>query len=574
MQEEFKMAAITNLKPGDILEGKYEILKKIGQGGMSVVYLAMNIKLNKQWAVKEVQKNGFDQVEQSETVHKLIGEAEMMKKLDHHALPTIVDIIDKENFIYIVMDYIEGQSLDKILKEYGPQPEEVVIGWAKQLCDALSFLHAQKPPIVYRDMKPSNVMLKPEGNIKIIDFGIAREYKDDGQNDTTILGTKGYAPPEQYNAQSEPRSDIFALGMTMHHLLTGVDPKRSEYKQVRAWNSNCSEGIEAIIDKCVQPAIENRYQNCADLLYDLEHPEYITKEYKKKQKRQMRLFVGSSALCIFALTIGIVTQYSVNHIQNSTYENLISVVSSTSLEGKMEKYKQAIDIYPYDTTAYLLILEAFESEGRFDKEENDQFLALYNANKDGFQQTSKEFAELNYRIGMMYFNYYTNNGNVSFSNRVQKAYSFFEQNHREDISSDFTQKNLSDCYYQICSFFKRYVLNSSIVEEASKESYEELFNVLSKSLEEVKEMEGASTYDQLSLYNGIFLLLYDQRNNMVSVNVDQDSVVHLLDQVYEDAKPLNVQKEQSKRLQGQILDNYQIYREAIIRSYTNSKERR
>ena len=240
----------------------------------------------------------------------------------------------------------------------------------------------------------------------------------------------------------------------------------------------------------------------------------------------------------------------------------------------MEKYKQAIDIYPYDTTAYLLILEAFESEGRFDKEENDQFLALYNANKDGFQQTSKEFAELNYRIGMMYFNYYTNNGNVSFSNRVQKAYSFFEQNHREDISSDFTQKNLSDCYYQICSFFKRYVLNSSIVEEASKESYEELFNVLSKSLEEVKEMEGASTYDQLSLYNGIFLLLYDQRNNMVSVNVDQDSVVHLLDQVYEDAKPLNVQKEQSKRLQGQILDNYQIYREAIIRSYTNSKERR
>ena len=221
---------------GSVIDGKYEILRKIGQGGMSVVYLAMDTHLNKQWAVKEIRKkgNGKDDVV---IVNSLLAEANMMKKLDHPSLPRIVDIIDNGETIFVVMDYIEGESLDKILLEYGPQPEELVIAWAKQLCDVLSYLHSQKPPIIYRDMKPANIMLKPEGNIKIIDFGIAREYKEQSLADTTVLGTKGYAPPEQYSGQTDARSDIFALGMTMHHLLTGIDPRGGEkYVPVRMWN--------------------------------------------------------------------------------------------------------------------------------------------------------------------------------------------------------------------------------------------------------------------------------------------------------------------------------------------------
>ena len=161
-----------------------------------------------------------------------------------------------------------------------------------QLCDALSYLHSQNPPIIYRDMKPANVMLKPEGNIKIIDFGIAREYKEQNLADTTVLGTKGYAPPEQYSGQTDPRSDIFALGMTMHHLLTGMDPRSGEaYASVRQWNPELSEGIEIIIDRCVEPAPENRYQSCTDLLYDLEHPELITRGFKKSRNGSWRHFL-------------------------------------------------------------------------------------------------------------------------------------------------------------------------------------------------------------------------------------------------------------------------------------------
>lgn len=558
---------------GSVIDGKYEILRKIGQGGMSVVYLAMDTHLNKQWAVKEIRKkgNGKDDVV---IVNSLLAEANMMKKLDHPSLPRIVDIIDNGETIFVVMDYIEGESLDKILLEYGPQPEELVIAWAKQLCDVLSYLHSQKPPIIYRDMKPANIMLKPEGNIKIIDFGIAREYKEQSLADTTVLGTKGYAPPEQYSGQTDARSDIFALGMTMHHLLTGIDPRGGEkYVPVRMWNPELSEGIEIIIDKCVQPAAENRYQNCSDLLYDLEHPDLITEDYKRIQKRKLRAFVISGTLAVALAAAGITCRVTAKTINNNDYENLVSVSESTSVDEKIDSYMKAIDIYPEKLDAYEKMLTAYEDDGIFGKKQNDQFLGIYNRNKAKFDTSSKEYAELNYQIGMMYFNYYTDeDGSYSFSNRVQKAISFFEVNAKnENISSDFKEKKISDCYYQICSFYKTYILNSATVEEASKENYEQLLDQINDTLTEV---EDSGAYDKLTFYNGVFMLLYDQRTNMEQVNVDQDKILTLLNCVYEKASELTVQKEQSQQLQREILDNYDNYREAIQRTYTNAEERK
>lgn len=558
---------------GSVIDGKYEILRKIGQGGMSVVYLAMDTHLNKQWAVKEIRKkgNGKDDVV---IVNSLLAEANMMKKLDHPSLPRIVDIIDNGETIFVVMDYIEGESLDKILLEYGPQPEELVIAWAKQLCDVLSYLHSQKPPIIYRDMKPANIMLKPEGNIKIIDFGIAREYKEQSLADTTVLGTKGYAPPEQYSGQTDARSDIFALGMTMHHLLTGIDPRGGEkYVPVRMWNPELSEGIEIIIDKCVQPAAENRYQNCSDLLYDLEHPDLITKDYKRIQKRKLRAFVMSGTLTVALAAAGITCRVTAKTINNNDYENLVSVSESTSVDEKIDSYMKAIDIYPEKLDAYEKMLTAYEDDGIFGKKQNDQFLGIYNRNKAEFDTSSKEYAELNYQIGMMYFNYYTDeDGSYSFSNRVQKAISFFEVNAKnENISPDFKEKKISDCYYQICSFYKTYILNSATVEEASKENYEQLLDQINDTLTEV---EDSGAYDKLTFYNGVFMLLYDQRTNMEQVNVDQDKILTLLNCVYEKASELTVQKEQSQQLQREILDNYDNYREAIQRTYTNAEERK
>ena len=557
---------------GSVIDGKYEILREIGHGGMSVVYLAMDTHLNKQWAVKEIKKKGSGKNDEI-IVNSLLAEANLMKRLDHAALPRIVDIIDNGVTIYVVMDYIEGESLDKILNEYGAQPEELVIGWAMQLCDALAYLHAQKPPIIYRDMKPANIMLKPEGNIKIIDFGIAREYKEQSLADTTVLGTKGYAPPEQYSGQTDARSDIFALGMTMHHLLTGIDPRSGEaYAPVRMWNPELSEGIELIIDKCVEPAPENRYQNCSDLLYDLEHPDLITRGYKKRQKRKVAAFMAAAGMTVVLFLTGAVCTTIAKNINNSNYEILVSPSTATALNEKIDSYKRAIAIYPERTDAYMCMLEAYEDEGRFGKEENDEFLALYNANKDTFDYTTSEVAELNYKIGMMYFNYYTEeDGSYSFSTRVQKAYSFFAENHNNaEIPQDFEDMNLSECYYQICSFYKNYILNGATVEEASRDNYENLFSTIENTLADV---QSAGAYNQLSLYNGIFMLLYDQRSSMVQVKVEQNEITDLMDNVYDDAKNLTVQKEQSQKLQQEIMEHYDTYRQAIIRAYTNAEER-
>lgn len=562
----------------DVIKNKYKIITELGRGGMSVVYLAMDSNLDKQWAIKEIRKNGSRNHDEM-VADRLIEEAHLMKNFDHPAIPRIVDIlyegdtIYEANTIFVIMDYIKGKSLDKVLKESGIQSETDVVEWAKQICDVLSYLHSQNPPIIYRDMKPANVMLK-DGNIKIIDFGIARKYTKEKLKSGEKFGTKGYAAPEMEKGYADQRSDIYALGMTMHTLLTGIDPRTEgyEYVPVRQWIPELSEGIEIIIDKCVQPEAENRYQTCAELLYDLQNPEMLTAEYRKKQKRHLTSFIVAAACSVLLLISGIACNLIAGNINANNYEELISVVEATSLEEKINSYKQAIEIYPEDARAYLKILEAYEDENRFGKDENDEFLAIYNAKKELFDDTSVDVAELNYNIGKMYFNYYKEqDGSYSFSNRVQKAYPFFAANYEnEELVGDFEHESLSNCYYQICAFYKQYVLSSATVEEASQQDYETLFESIRENIEEVKT---ASAYDQLILYNGAFMFLYDQRASMVSVSVEKENIMELLDMVYQNAKGLSVQKEQSQKLQQEILDNYDNYKEAIERVYTNAEER-
>jgi len=563
---------------GTIIEGKYEILREIGRGGMSVVYLAMDTRLNKQWAVKEIRKKGSGKNDEI-IVNSLLAEANLMKRLDHPALPRIVDIIDNVGTIYIVMDYIEGESLDKVLFEYGVQPEEKVINWAMQIADALSYLHRQKPPIIYRDMKPANVMLKPEGNIKIIDFGIAREYKEQNLADTTVLGTKGYAPPEQYSGQTDPRSDIYALGMTMHHLLTGVDPRRGEaYVPVRQWNPDLSEGIELIIDRCVQPAAENRYQSCAELLYDLENPDLITKGFKKTQKRKLGIFLAAVLTSLLLLAGGLVCRLAGTQIANNNYEALISVNSSV-LDEKISSYQQAIEIRENDTRAYMKMIEAYENvekdDGKgeirtecvFGKKESDSFLSLYNSQRMDacMKEDPAACAALNFKAGMLYYNHYPTDGTPSFSTRVNKAYIFFKAN--KDSGVNFADKALSDCFYEICDFHRTFIQSGqsgALIKEATADEYEQLFQRIEVTMDVVQDSDG---YNQLALYNSVFVLLHDQKEHMAKLGVGMERVTGLFNQVTDRALELRVTKEQSVELQKEIAENKDAYLTAILRAY-------
>lgn len=331
---------------GEIIDGKYEILREIGRGGMSVVYLAMDKRLNKQWAIKEFRKDTNDEEKQL-ALKALIAEANIMKKLDHPTLPRIVDIIDDHQTVYVIMDYIEGESLNKVLDAYEAQPQEAVIEWAKQLSEVLDYLHTQDPPIIYRDMKPANIMLKPDGTVRLIDFGIAREYKEGQAGDTVAIGTRGYAAPEQFGGkgQTDARTDIYSLGVTLYHLVTGKNPAEPPYEMypIRHWNPSLSSGLEWLIQKCTQLNPEDRFQSCAEITYVLENLDKFDTAYKKKQKTRINLFLTSSILTlVFAL--GSVSAFVAgNSVKQSSYENLI--------EGK--DYISAMSVDSQNPLAYV-----------------------------------------------------------------------------------------------------------------------------------------------------------------------------------------------------------------------------
>ena len=316
----------------------------------------MNEKANKQWAVKEVRKDGvldFEAVKQG-----LVAETDILKRLDHPYLPSIIDVIDTDESFIIIMDYIQGNSLNKALDEFGAQPQDEVIKWAKQLCDVLGYLHTRTPPIIYRDMKPANVMLKPDGNISLIDFGTAREYKEKNLADTTCLGTVGYAAPEQFGGmgQTDARTDIYCLGATLYHLVTGKNPCEPPYeiRPIREINPNLSSGLERIILKCTQRDPNDRYQSAAELMYALEHYEEVDDSYRKKQKRKLALFLAPVVLALLFAGASVWGYLSAEKQRTADYDFILAEAANESdPTTALSRYYEAITTDPTRTDAYL-----------------------------------------------------------------------------------------------------------------------------------------------------------------------------------------------------------------------------
>ena len=357
-------------KEGTVLDGKYEILAEVGRGGMSIVYLARDKRLNKQWAVKEIKNDGK---KSAKTLLKgLEREANILKNVDHPVLPRIVDIINQDGTIYVVMDYIEGDTIQDRLKKEGAQPQELVVEWGLQLASALNYLHNMNPPVIYRDMKPSNVMIKPEGGVKLIDFGTAKEYEIENNADTTALGTRGYAAPEQFGDSkgrgiynTDARTDIYNLGATLYHIVTGKNPCEPPYemKPIREWNPMLSSGLEKIILKCTQADPNDRYQNCTELMYALEHYDELDDSYRKKNKKKLALFSATAVLAIVAgVTAGIgysgMQKIKLNNY-NQYIENGMNYCREENYEAGTAEFKKAIELDGSEEKAYEQYIQAY-----------------------------------------------------------------------------------------------------------------------------------------------------------------------------------------------------------------------
>lgn len=524
------------LEKGTLVDGKYKILSEIGHGGMSVVYLAINERANKTWAVKEVRKDGqnnYNMVRQG-----LITEIETLKSLDHPKLPSIIDVIDDADSFIIVMDYIEGRSLDRILEEEGPQPEEFVREWAIQLCEVLNYLHTRTPPIIYRDMKPSNVMLKPDGDVTIIDFGTAKKYEFEA-GVTTGLGTAGYAAPEQYinsgYGRTDARTDIYAFGMTLYSVLTNKDPQKEliTNKSVRAVDPSISEGLDTIILKCTQQEPDDRYQSCAELMFDLQNIDTLEKKYRTKAKIKVAAFFLTLALSIGFAVGGFLSDRESKARASDNYTELIKDAEITSdYNKKAELYQQCIEIpnKAGEKEAYLGMISTYrDNDSVLSVDEAAELEGLISTNQQALTENKDNYVEICFELGKLYW-YYYDYGNSS-NNQITRAKSAVKwfQLVVDNADKDYANMGMAQAYANIGAFYRD--ITTNITEASDKGKYKPVYDNMLNLINSVAKNKAESEIVRLELIDTVRGAIQQYATNFKLDGVSKEELQKLYDEV-------------------------------------------
>lgn len=265
------------LQPGEMLQERYRIVGTLGVGGFSSVYQARDMRfpdVTRLCAIKEMISVSPDSEVRELTIKSFEREASILATLDHPAIVDVYDYFSEENRSYLVLEFIRGKDLESWMVEQKElTAQELVLDWALQICDVLAYLHNRKPQaVIFRDLKPSNIMLDPHGRVRLIDFNIAKLFQTDEKN--TTIGTEGYAPPEQYRGEASPAGDVYSLGATIHHLLTRQDPRLEPpfsfpERPIHAANPNVSPMLEAIVMRCVNYSASDRYSDAITLKQNL-----------------------------------------------------------------------------------------------------------------------------------------------------------------------------------------------------------------------------------------------------------------------------------------------------------------
>ena len=352
----------------DIILNQYQVCRQLGKGGMGEVYLAKDIHDGTLWAVK-IQKYNERNYE------FLSSEVEVQGRLNHPAVPGIRQTYTMNQCLYIVMEFVEGRTLDSYLRDGEIISEDIAFKWFRQICDVLVYLHGQDVPIVYRDLKPSNIMIQPTGDVKIIDFGIAGEYRQGEKPRKRLMAlTRGYAAPEQYDSRYmvDVRTDIYALGVTMHYMLTGKNPNTPPYyfRPVRKLNQNVSYAMEYIVKKCIQPNPDKRYKSAAELFSELEGIGRLEKELKKKRTaRKKRIAVVSSTVLLLSAFLFLYVKSK----RTDTIKVYYAYLEQAENNKKTGSYEEAVQIYeeaakmqPEAWEAYLGIADVYLRNGNYE----------------------------------------------------------------------------------------------------------------------------------------------------------------------------------------------------------------
>lgn len=259
-----------------VLQGRYELLHVLGQGGMGTVFMARDLRLKgRNCVVKKLRDDFYREEDRKKAQAFFEREMHVLSELQHTNIVQILDYFCEASDYYLVMEYVQGNNLHYMLHQerHGePFSVELVIKWMHQICYVLEYLHSQSPPVIYRDLKPSNIMIDLKDQVKLVDFGIARTWEENGEH--THVVSAGYSPPEQYWGAADPRSDIYSLGATMYFLLTGKDPDALHGCSPRQANSEVPESVDFIVQKATSQDPNERFQSINELSEALLHYDY------------------------------------------------------------------------------------------------------------------------------------------------------------------------------------------------------------------------------------------------------------------------------------------------------------
>lgn len=391
-----------------MLTNRYAIQEVIGVGGMGSVYRARDMhfpNVTKLVAVKEMINTAPDPLVRETIVQNFEREANLLATLHHSAIPRIYDYFTVESRSYLVLEFIHGKDMEAIITEaQGFLLEEQLLNWAVELCDVLDYLHKHKPdPIIFRDMKPSNVMINNSGDVMLVDFGIAKTFQSGIKG--TMIGTEGYSPPEQYRGEATPAADIYALGATLHHALTRRDPRLEPpfsfaERPIRRINSSVSAEMEAVINTALEYNPENRFHSTADMKQALMN-------VARKTGALVRMAAGPQA----------------NPVANSGIKPLWTFKCEDEIRGTPSLFQGNLYIGSYDNNLYALNA----ADGKFQwKYPTDGGVVSRPVIVDGnvvFGSEDKRLHVVSSRSGKVVWTYYTN-GPIRSSPRIAEGHIF------------------------------------------------------------------------------------------------------------------------------------------------------
>lgn len=551
------MALRTYLREGDIVDGSWEVIKQIGQGGSGTVYLVRDIELNRLLALKEVPVRNTDQGKRQ--AKAVVAEVSLLKSLSHPSIPRILKMTHDEHSILIIMDYIEGYSLRSLIAKKDYIEEALIIKWGLALCDTLKYLHNRNPKVIYRDLKPHNVMLSNENHLFLMDFGISREVGPDfDYSKEDRVGTKGYAAPEMRakNAWFDERSDIYALGRTLYFLATRNSPSLEKLPNgqelpilpIRQYDASRSVGLEKIIEKATAYKPKDRYQSVEEMIYDLKNIDKMSEGYIRTIKRRattIYTLFGTLVLGVFLLGSGAL--YS----QMATTDAYNQAISKGKTSQDLDALVSASKIMPSEVEPYLEMVKIYRSNGHFTSEDEFQLLSALQSNLPSLKGKPGA-GDLLYQIGQLYWFYYPQNGQT-------KSVSWFEQ--AKDFGVSEKNQHLLSIYLELGTF-KKGIL-SSITDHSDSGMYKTYWGALG---ELSKEM-GDDSQLQLTYLQSVFDVIDSYSGGLKSDGLTLDELKVVFDKAVDLLNSYNGKTDAQMKAKAELQSRVETVRNKLNTTY-------